>query len=108
MSVETVAMRVFRFNPERDRGGRFETYQVPYDPGMSVLDGLVKIRELHDSTLAFRYACRHSNTCKMCLALVNGKPRYLCATPVADQMTVEPLRKRPIIRDLVVDLGWAA
>jgi succinate dehydrogenase/fumarate reductase iron-sulfur protein len=101
-------MRVFRFNPERDRSGRFETYRVPYDPGMSVLDGLVKIRELYDSTLVFRYACRHSNTCKMCLALVNGKPGYLCATPVADQMTVEPLRSRPIIRDLVVDLGWVA
>ena len=44
------------------RGGagetpRFETYEVPFEPGQSVLDGLRWLRIHQDPTLAVRFSC---------------------------------------------------
>ena len=71
---------------------------------MSVLDALLWIRRHEDSGLAFRYGCVNANACKTCMALVNGEVAYMCTarlTPAGGQ--VEPLPKRPLIRDLVSD-----
>jgi len=39
------------------------------------------------------------------MALVNGEVEYTCiAKLMPDRTTVEPLPKRPLIRDLVTDL----
>ena len=68
------------------------------------MDGLIKVRELHDSSLAFRRGCLHCNTCKMCLALIDGRAGYLCTSRLEEKVTVEPLKNRRIIRDLVVEM----
>lgn len=98
----TTEVRVRRGGPSGDRG--CETYRVPYEEGMSVLDALVWIRAHVDSSLAFRYGCVNANACKTCMALVDGRVAYLCTarlTPAGSR--VEPLPKRPLIRDLVTD-----
>ena len=58
-----------------------------------------------DSTLAIRYSCINANACKTCMALVNGEVEYTCIAKLTPGIiTVEPLTKRPLIRDLVTDI----
>ena len=92
------------------RGGaneiaRYQDYQVPYEDGMSVLDALRWIRAHSDSTLAIRYSCINANACKTCMALVNGKVEYTCIAKLTPEVIIlEPLPKRPLIRDLITDI----
>lgn len=84
--------------------GRYDTYSVPYEEGMSVLDALVWVRGHVDSSLAFRYGCVNANACKTCMALVDGQVAYMCTARLAPEGgKVEPLPKRTLIRDLVTD-----
>jgi succinate dehydrogenase/fumarate reductase-like Fe-S protein len=92
------------------RGGageppRYDTFEVPYEPGASVLDALRWIREDVDPSLAIRFSCVNANACKECMVLVDGKVDYACTarlTPGA--MTIEPLHNKRLIRDLVTDI----
>ena len=83
---------------------RYDDFQVPFEDGMSVLDALRWIRVNLDSSLAIRYSCVNANACKTCMASVNGEVEYTCIAKLAPGITtVEPLPKRPLIRDLVTD-----
>jgi succinate dehydrogenase/fumarate reductase-like Fe-S protein len=83
---------------------RYDEFEVPFEEGMSVLDALRWIRAHLDSTLAIRYSCINANACKTCMALVNGEVEYTCIAKLnTGVITVEPLPKRPLIRDLVTD-----
>lgn len=96
-------VRVRRGAPGQE--ARFEEYRVPFEEGMSVLDALRWIRLHLDSTLAIRYSCINANACKTCMALVDGRVEYTCMARLAPRtLTVEPLPKRPLIRDLVTDI----
>jgi succinate dehydrogenase / fumarate reductase iron-sulfur subunit len=84
---------------------RYDDFQVPFEDGMSVLDALRWIRINIDNSLAIRYSCINANACKTCMALVNGEVEYTCiAKLTTNGATVEPLPKRPLIRDLVTDI----
>ena len=84
---------------------RYDTFEVPYEEGMSVLDALRWIRIHVDSTLAIRYSCINANACKTCMALVNGEVEYTCIAKLTPELiTVEPLPKRRLIRDLITDI----
>ena len=83
----------------------YDTFEVPYEEGMSVLDALRWIRIHLDSTLGIRYSCINANACKTCMALVNGAVEYTCIAKLTPGViTVEPLPKRPLIRDLITDV----
>ena len=85
--------------------GHYDEFEVPFEEGMSVLDALRWIRVNLESTLAIRYSCINANACKTCMALVNGEVEYTCiAKLTSGTITVEPLPKRPLIRDLVTDI----
>ena len=82
----------------------FNTYDVPYHEGMSVLDAIVWIRTHIDSSLAFRYSCINANACKECVMRIDGKTGYACTTPLSEgEMLIEPLPNKRLIRDLVTD-----
>ena len=91
------------------RGGagepmRFETFEVPFTPGASVLDGLLWIRENAASDLAFRFACINANVCKECVMRIDGKNGYACTERLkAETMTLEPLPSKTLIRDLACE-----
>jgi succinate dehydrogenase/fumarate reductase-like Fe-S protein len=102
-SINKVVLRVRRGSA--GEAHRFEDFEVPYENGMSVLDALRWIRVHLDSTLAVRYSCINANACKTCMALVDGEVEYTCITKLLpDIVTVEPLPKRRLIRDLVTDI----
>jgi succinate dehydrogenase/fumarate reductase-like Fe-S protein len=82
-----------------------ETYDVPWRPGMSVLDAIVWVRTHADSSVAFRYSCVSANACKECMVAVNGKTVYACTERLAEGGTdVGPLKNKTLIRDLVTDI----
>lgn len=97
-----------RFNPERDQKPHWQRYVLPVDYGMTVLDGLHRIKETQDPTLAFRFSCR-MGVCGSCAMLINGKPTLACNTQisnVADRtLAVAPLPNFDTIKDLVPDLS---
>jgi len=100
---KSARLRVSRGSP--GEAGRYDEFDVPYEDGMSVLDALRWIRTNLDSTLAIRYSCTNANACKTCMALVNGEVEYTCVAKLTPAViTVEPLPKRPLIRDLVTDI----
>ncbi|HEY7169187.1 MAG TPA: 2Fe-2S iron-sulfur cluster-binding protein [Candidatus Binatia bacterium] len=85
--------------------GHYQVYIVPYEEGMSVLDALRWIRTHLDSTLGIRYSCINANACKTCMALVDGTVEYTCIAKLRPEtMTVEPLPKRALLRDLITDI----
>jgi succinate dehydrogenase/fumarate reductase-like Fe-S protein len=102
-SIKLTKLHVKRGAPGEAQ--RYDDFEVPYEDGMSVLDALRWIRTHLDSTLAIRYSCINANACKTCMALINGAVEYTCIAKLTlDTMTVEPLPKRPLIRDLVTDI----
>lgn len=101
----TARIRVQRWDPERGGTPSVETYEVPIEEGATVLGALLHVYEVHDSSLAFRYACRNV-ACGLCAVDVDGRPRLACATPLGDGMTIRPLRRLPVARDLVVERDW--
>jgi len=104
---DTVRFRVFRFRPDDVGRGYFRDYVVPFKRGMTVLDGLIYIKENIDPSLSIRYSCRMA-ICGSCGVRVNGIEMLACHTQVADLgkdvVKIEPMRNYPIIKDLVTDM----
>jgi succinate dehydrogenase/fumarate reductase-like Fe-S protein len=102
LTMQTAVLRIRRSAPGTER--RYDQFEVPFEAGMSVLDALRWVRVNCDSTLAIRYSCINANACKTCMAVVDGVVEYTCvAKLIPGVITVEPLPKRSLIRDLVAD-----
>ena len=106
----TAVLKVARGGPRDTEGAsvespvRFDTFEVPYTPGQSILDGLIWIREHADPSLAFRFACINANVCKECVMRIDGKNGYACTERLKPGETVlEPLANKRLIRDLACD-----
>jgi succinate dehydrogenase/fumarate reductase-like Fe-S protein len=91
----------------RDRAaGRWETHEVPFEPGQSVLDGLRWIRADRDPSLAIRFSCINANACKECMIELDGKTVYACTARLEPrEMTLAPLSNKALLRDLVTDIA---
>jgi succinate dehydrogenase/fumarate reductase-like Fe-S protein len=86
--------------------GRWESYEVPFDPGQSVLDGLRWIRVNRDPTLAIRFSCINANACKECMVEIDGKTVYACTERLKPGETrVAPLSNKTLVRDLVTEIA---
>jgi succinate dehydrogenase/fumarate reductase-like Fe-S protein len=97
--TQTATLLVHRGEPADPQ--RYDRFDVPFEPGQSVLDGLRVIRATADPTLAFRYACLNANACKECLMLLDGKVIYACTARLeAREMRLDPLPNKPLLRDL--------
>lgn len=99
-------VKVMRFDPEFDKGPSYETFTIEVKKNMTVLDGLFLIVEDQDPTLSFRCACR-LGMCGSCGMLINGRGRLACRTKIehlGDNITVEPMRNQPVIKDLSVNM----
>lgn len=86
--------------------GRWETHDVPYEPGQSVLDGLRWIRINRDPTLAIRYSCINANACKECMIELDGNTVYACTARLESrEMKLAPLSNKTLVRDLVTEIA---
>jgi succinate dehydrogenase/fumarate reductase-like Fe-S protein len=96
-------LSVLRNDPTTDDAGRWETYEVPDRERMTVLDALLWVRRHIDPSLACRFSCRSANACKECLAVVNGQRTYMCTSVAGEEVFVQPLPNRELVRDLAVE-----
>ncbi len=86
--------------------GDFETYDVPFESGQSVLDGLRWVRTHRDPTLAIRFSCINANACKECMMEIDGRIEYACTARLEPrEMTVKPLSNKALVRDLVTEIA---
>ena len=86
--------------------GRFEIYEVPFEPGQSVLDALRWIRAHNDPTPAIRFSCINANACKECMIQLDGETVYACTARLEPrEMTLTPLPNKKLLRDLVTEIA---
>lgn len=94
----------------------WEEFEIDYREKLNIIICLTDIREnpinkqgKKTTPVAFEQACLEE-VCGSCTMLINGKPRQACSTLVDDLLkenpnyiTLAPLTKFPLVRDLVVD-----
>jgi fumarate reductase iron-sulfur subunit len=101
-----LSVRVWRGRAD----GAFQEFAVPRYESQTVLDAVTHIQRALDPTLAYRFACR-VGMCGSCAMTVNGVARWTCRTHIdkairnGNEITIEPLRNLPVIRDLVTDMS---
>jgi succinate dehydrogenase/fumarate reductase-like Fe-S protein len=107
MSQEMLKVKVLRGEPSADREPRYQTYEVPYEEGLSAMDVLDYIYEYLDGSVAYYdHAGCALGICARCTAKINGKPGLLCQTPVEKgELTLEPTNPDRVVRDLVARRG---
>lgn len=99
-------VKVYRCDPgAADTQERYDSYELPMtlETKPTVMDVLDYISANHDGSLAYykHSVCDHG-ICGRCGLLVNGKPALACTrTVVENDLTLEPLRKKKLVRDLV-------
>ena len=105
-----VTFSIRRLNPDVDHpASYFQEYELELEDSSTVLDGLIKIREEVDGTLALRCSCR-SAICGSCAMRINGEAGLACNTKVINAkprngspIVIEPAGNMQVIKDLVVD-----
>ena len=104
-------LRIRRFNPEQESPSPYyQEYALDLEASDSVLDGLIKVRETIDDSLALRCSCRGA-ICGSCGMRINGHATLACKTKVVSvapdggTIQVEPMNNMPVIKDLVTDMA---
>ena len=91
---------------EQPLAGHWQSFDVPFEPGQSVLDGLRWVRANRDPSLAIRFSCINANACKECMLELDGKTVYACTARLEPrEMTLAPLSNKPLVRDLVTEIA---
>ncbi len=97
---DAVVVKVRRSDAEG--GAYWQEFRTPYQRAMRVLDALNAVALNDAPDLAFRWFCG-SKMCGTCAVRMNGREVLACWEAVEPEMTIEPLRNLPLVRDLVVD-----
>jgi len=119
-------LKVRRYQPESGEGAYWQEFKVDLDPDLSVLDGLLQVRDRQDGSLVVRCSCRAA-ICGSCGMKVNGSSTLGCKTQISEAheranrrngadgeapgaaqaarpIVVEPMGNMPVIKDLVTDM----
>lgn len=111
MTRQTIELRIKR-QDSPTASSRWEEFSIPYQPSMNVISCLMEIRKnpvtkdgKKTTPVHWESSCLEE-VCGSCTMLVNGKPRQSC-TALVDHfpgvITLEPLTKFPVLRDLQVE-----
>ncbi len=110
MADDVIRLSVFRYDSFRGESHSCDTYDLSYQHNDQLLDLLERIKTEYDHTLSYRRSCRHG-ICGSCTMKVNSKPVSACSTPIRElvaefgcELTVEPLNRTRVIRDLISDM----
>jgi succinate dehydrogenase iron-sulfur subunit len=115
-------LKVRRYQPETGEPPYWEEFNVDLDPDLSVLDGLLQVRDREDGSLVVRCSCRAA-ICGSCGMKINGESTLGCKTQIAEAheranrgsrppgdgaethpIVVEPMANMPVVKDLVTDM----
>ena len=101
-----VTLKIFRYNPEKDKKFHYETYSLEAEETDRILDLLEKVKGYLDGTLSFRRSCAHG-VCGSDAMRINGRNYLACKVLVRDvgtNITVEPILGLKVLKDLIVDM----
>jgi succinate dehydrogenase / fumarate reductase iron-sulfur subunit len=101
-----VTLKVFRYNPEKDKKPHYDTFKMEAEPTERILDLLELVKGHKDGTLSFRRSCAHG-VCGSDAMRINGVNKLACKSLVKDfgsKITVEPILGLKVIKDLIVDM----
>lgn len=115
-SGRMVHLRILRQDSiDKPESKRWEEFKVPYLPQMNVNSALQQIQKNPCTTdnktvapVVWEAACLEE-VCGSCTMNINGRVRQACSAlidqlaPNGEVITIEPMKKFPIVRDLVVD-----
>uniref|UniRef100_A0A7G9IVW2 Succinate dehydrogenase [ubiquinone] iron-sulfur subunit n=1 Tax=Gelidiella fanii TaxID=485435 RepID=A0A7G9IVW2_9FLOR len=100
-------IRIYRWNPHFQQKPWFNIYPISTkNCGPMLLDALIQIKNIQDSTLTFRRSCREG-ICGSCSMNINGVNSLACLKTLNFEekfVTIYPLPHMYVIKDLVVDL----
>ena len=102
----SVHLRVKRYNPETDTKPHWDEFTVEAEPTDRILDALHTAKWTIDGTLSFRRSCAHG-VCGSDAMVINGANGLACLQliqNVGTEISLEPIRGLPVIKDLVVDM----
>lgn len=99
---------VYRYDPETGENPRVDSFEIDVSNVSMVLDGLLKIKADHDSSLTLRRSCREG-VCGSCAMNINGANTLACTKGMDEigdgDITIYPLPHQPVVKDLVTDLS---
>lgn len=111
MADKTVRLRIKR-QQKPGAPAFWEDFEIPYKSGMNVISALMAIRrrpvtaEGVKTTAPVWEASCLEEVCGACTMVINGQARQACTALIdsyEQPITIEPMTKFPIVRDLVVD-----
>ncbi len=108
---EKIVIRIKR-QESRQTKPHWEEYHVPYRPYLNIITCLQDIRKnpkTFDGRTSMPVVWESScleEVCGICTMVINGRSRQACSTLVdhlKQPITIEPMTKFPLVRDLIVD-----
>ena len=101
-------VHIYRWDPDTGKNPRIDSYEVDTSAcGPMVLDILIRIKNVIDSTLTFRRSCREG-ICGSCSMNINGVNALACTTAVNESdgdIKIYPLPHMKVVKDLVPDMS---
>jgi succinate dehydrogenase / fumarate reductase iron-sulfur subunit len=114
MMERTVKLRIKRQDGP-NATARWEEFTVPWQPQMNIISALMQIQKKPVTAdgqkvapVVWEASCLEE-VCGACSMIINGRVRQACAalvdrvSPNGETITIEPMTKFPLVRDLVVD-----
>ncbi len=111
-----VKLKILRQDgPSEKSTKRWEEFTVPWQPQMNVISALMEIQKKPETNDGKKVppvvwdSCCLEEVCGACTMIVNGKVRQACSALVdqisegGSTITLEPMTKFPLVRDLIVD-----
>ncbi len=103
--ISQAELTISRYDPEADLAPSWRPYVVRTEPGMTVQDALVQVRDEQDGSLRFRES-EPGGFSGVGAVSLNGRPVLAVREPLpldADDIRIGPLANHAVIVDLVVD-----
>jgi succinate dehydrogenase / fumarate reductase iron-sulfur subunit len=111
VTTKTVTFRIWR-QDDPNKPGHFDEFKVPYTKGANVISCLMEIQRnpvtvegKKVAPVIWDAACLEE-VCGSCAMNINGRVRMACSALVdklEQPITLEPMSKFPVVRDLTVD-----
>jgi len=108
---KTIRLKIKR-QASPDKPAHWEEFSLPWKPGMNVISCMMEIATnpvtadgKPTTAISYDSNCLEE-VCGSCAMVINGRARMACSALVdrlEQPVTVEPLTKFPVVRDLAVD-----
>ena len=116
MADKTIRLKIQRQDAaDKPETKRTEEFDVAWHPQMNVISALMEIRKKPKTVdgkdvapVVWESACLEE-VCGSCTMIVNGRVRQACTalidqlSPNQEPVTLQPMTKFPLVRDLIVD-----